>query len=83
LSALDVDACSMVVLTDMSISEAESLNAHLRGRGVKSVFSRVLGVCGVVFADLLDSVHVLNPLGEEQQEVREEFDWTFLLFYLC
>lgn len=61
--------CSAVVLTDMPLEEAKVLNEHLRYRGIKTVFCRVYGVCGVVFADVVDSVQNLNPLGLLQPEV--------------
>lgn len=68
-STLTADTITVVVLTDMPMDEATAINSMLRSRGVKSVYSGVYGVCGVMFADLLNSTHDLDPLGKEQTEV--------------
>ena len=71
LSSLSAEAFSVVVLTDLPVSEAEVINSVLRSQGVTTVYCRVLGGCGVVFSDFLNSVQDLNPLGTEEPEVRE------------
>jgi hypothetical protein len=63
----------------MTIAEAESANIMLRRIGVQSVYSRVYGTSGVVFTDLLNSVHELKPTSSEQ-EVRL-FVTRMLLLY--
>lgn len=69
LSALNLKTFTAVALADLSIQEAAAANNLIRKLGVKTVYCRVYGTSGVVFADFLDSVQDLNPLGTRGQKV--------------
>lgn len=70
ITSMEVDKFTLVACIDGSLREMRQLNDRCRARGIRTVYCRVLGNCGMIFNDFLDSFIVHDADGEVVQEVR-------------